>query len=134
MPERAEVTVVDSPTGAQVSAALRRVRETLRLVRAQRHQTQRQVAEAIGMQHTELCRFERGNLNVTLTTLLKITDWIGDATFEDVDTFLDEEPGEPVCIDTADQKVVDLLAALEQSVNEAREARQRLRQETADER
>lgn len=132
--DRAEGTVVDSPNGTQVSAALRRTRETVRLVRAQRHLTQRQAAEQIGMINTELCRFERGTLNPTLTTLLKITDWIGDDRFDDLDQAIDdiEHPnGEPVCIDTADQKVGDLLAALEESVNAARDARRR-QKENAD--
>lgn len=125
--QRAGLPVVDLPTGASVSAALRRVRETVRMVRTQRRLTQREAAEQIGMINTELCRFERGTLNPTLTTLLKITDWIGDTSFDSIDDhFADEPPADRVAPpDVAEQKVVDLLAALEESVKEARAARQR---------
>jgi DNA-binding Xre family transcriptional regulator len=73
---RAAIAVVDSDTVPSVSDALRACFSRTRVLRQQRHLGLREAAAQIGITHADLSRFENGLLDVRLSTLLKIIDWM----------------------------------------------------------
>lgn len=73
---RAGESVVVMDNGSALSAALRGVNVRVNDKRQARCLTLRDAAAEIGMQYADLCRFEKGHLDVRLSTLLKITDWL----------------------------------------------------------
>ena len=51
--------------------------ENIRKLRTERHMTQTELAEALGMSQSAICQFERGSVIVSLPTAKAIADFLG---------------------------------------------------------